>query len=88
MTEVDELRRTAKFNRKHRVNQTIISNIDNSKYSLKICWISAKGIKLELFLDWDDILKYHNHKHLENVLYNKINTVYPKKKKGTVWRSQ
>ena len=84
--QIEELRNTAKHNRKHLKGSTILSNIDNSNYSLKIGGIGAKAIKLELFLTYEDIIDYHNHKHLENVLYDKINTLYHSKGKGTVWR--
>ena len=82
----NELIATARHNRKHLIGATIVSNIDNSNYSLRINGVGAKAIKLELFLTYEDILDYHNHKHLENVIYDKINTVYHSKGKGTVWR--
>ena len=84
--QIDELRNTAQHNRKFLKGSTILSNIDNSNYSLRIGGVGAKSIKLELFLTYEDILDYHNHKHLENVIYDKINTVYHSKGKGTVWR--
>lgn len=84
--ELQELINTAKANKKHLKRQSIISKIDGSDYALQITGIGAKAVKLQLFLSYDDILKYHHHKHLENVLYDKINTVYHSKGKGTVWR--
>lgn len=84
--KITELKNTARHNRKKILGSTIISNIDNSDYSLRVGGIGAKAIKLELYLTYEDILNYHNHKHLENVLYDKINTVYHSKGKGTVWR--
>ena len=84
--QIDELKNSARHNRKHLIGSTIISNIDNSNYSLRIGGVGAKTIRLELFLSYEDILNYHNHKHLENVIYDKINTVYHSKGKGTVWR--
>jgi hypothetical protein len=47
--QIDELKNTARHNRKHIIGSTIISNIDNSNYSLRIGDVGAKSIKLELF---------------------------------------
>ena len=48
--QIDELRNTAKRNRKFLKGSTVLSNIDNSNYSLRIGGVGAKSIKLELFL--------------------------------------
>ena len=83
---VTELKNTARHNRKYLIGSKIISNVDITDYSLRIGGVGAKSIRLELFLTYEDILDYHNHQHLENVIYDKINTVYHSKGKGTVWR--
>lgn len=84
--QIEELKNTAKYNQKHLRYSTLIANIDNSNYSMRIGGIGSKAIRLELFIPYSDILEFHHHKHLENVLYDKINTVYHSKGKGTVWR--
>ena len=87
--KIKELYNTARYKNKTALKkESIIVNIDNSNYSLQISGIGSKAVRLSLFIPYEDIINFHHNKHLENVLYNKINTVYPKKKKGTVWRSQ
>lgn len=86
--KIKELYNTARYNKTTLKKESIIVNIENSHYPLQISGIGSKEVRLSLFIPYQNILDYHHHKHLENVLYDKINTVYPKKKKGTVWRSQ
>lgn len=84
---VTELKNTGKLNRKHLKGASIITNINNDSYALHISGIGEKSIRLSLFLTYEDLIKYKNHRKLENQIYNKIVQVYPSKKRGTVWRA-
>lgn len=86
LSQIQELRNTARLNKKNLMGKTIISNIDGSDYALKITGVGAKAIRLELHLHYNEILKFHHHKHLEERIYDKINTVYKSKTKGSIWR--
>ena len=84
--EVKELMRTAKFNRGNLKGNSIISNIDGGTYAMQIVGIGNKAVKLSVFCSFEDIIKYKNHRRLENKIYNKIVDVYPSKKKSSIWR--
>lgn len=76
LTPLQELKNTAIWNKKNLKNNSIISNIDGSNYSLKIDGVGQQALRLVVFFTYEDILKFHHNKHLENVLYNMINKVY------------
>lgn len=76
LTPLHELKNTASHNKINLKGKSIISNIDGSNYALKINGVGRSAVRLSLFVSYDDILRYHNHKHLENVLFNMINKVY------------
>lgn len=81
-----ELKQTAKFNKKHLKGCSIITKINNDSYAMQISGIGEKSVRLSLFISYDDLIKYKNHRKLEKMIYDKINTVYHSKGKGTVWR--
>lgn len=83
--QTKELINTAKFNKKHLKGASVIVNINGSTYPLQISGIGAKSIRLSLFLPYEDIIKYKNHRRLESIVNQKINKVYHSKI-GTVWR--
>lgn len=78
LTPLQELRNTARHNRKHLIGSTIIADICGSDYIVSIAGIGMKAVKMQLFIPYEDILKFNHHKHLENVLIGKINKVYRK----------
>lgn len=86
LTPIQELRNTAKYNKGNLKGSSIIAKINNDSYPLQISGIGAKAIRLSLFVSYEDILKFNHNRKLEHMLYNKINTVYPKKNGGSVWR--
>lgn len=84
---VEELRNTARYNKRHLKGQSVIANIYNNSYALSISGIGKKSIRMSLFLSYDDLVKYQHHKKLENMVYTKINTIYPRLNNQGVWRA-
>lgn len=82
-----DLKRTAKRNKGHLKGSSVITKINNDSYALQVSGIGEKSIRLSLFISYEDLIKYKNHRRLENMIYEKIVKVYPEKKKGTVWRA-
>jgi len=82
-----ELKQTAKINKKHLKGASLITKINNDSYALQVSGIGEKSIRLSLFISYDDLIKYKNHRKLEKMIYDKIVKVYPEKKKGTIWRA-
>lgn len=81
----EELRNTAKLNQKNLKGSSIIASINNDTYAMQISGIGQKAIRLSLFVSYEDLLKYKNHRRLEHLLYDKITKVYQKNQKK-VWR--
>ena len=86
MDHKTELKNTAKMNKNHLKGKSLIVDINGSKYALQISGIGQKSVRLSLFVSYEDLIEYKNHHRLENMLYEKINTVYEPKKKGSIWR--
>ncbi len=82
-----ELKQTAKFNKKHLRGCSIITKIHNDSYAMQISGIGEKSVRLSLFIPYENLIKYKNHRRLEKMIYDKIVKVYPEKKKGSVWRA-
>ena len=88
MDHKTEVRNTARMNKKHLKGKSLIVDINGSKYPLQISGIGQKSIRLSLFVSYEDLIEYKNHKRLENMLWDKINTVYPLKNTSSVWRAK
>ena len=84
----EEIRNTAKRNKNNLKGKSLIVDINGSTYPLQISGIGQKSIRLSLFVSYEDLIKYSNHKRLERMLWDKINKVYPPKNKGLVWRAK
>ena len=82
-----ELINCAKFNKHHLKGSTLIVNINGGTYAVHISGIGSKAIRCSLFVEFDDIIRYKNHRRLENMLYEKITKVYSNKKGGSVWKA-
>ena len=63
---------------------TIEIDSNGTKYPLIIKGVGAKAIKLELYIHYEDILKEHDSKVLESILWDKLNTVYPDTQSTTI----
>lgn len=85
--QTKELINTAKFNKNFLKGISVIVNINGNAYPLQISGIRTKSLRLSLFVSYEDILKYKNHRKVEHMLYEKITKVYPNKKGGSVWRA-
>lgn len=85
--EVEELRATCRFNKPHLKGASLLVKINQDVYPIQISGIGNKAIRCSLFIEFDDIIRYKNHRRLENMLYEKITKVYPNKKGGSVWRA-
>ena len=88
MDHKTELKNTAKMNKNHLKGKSLIVNIDGSTYPLQISGIGQKSIRLSLFISYEDLIDYKNHRRLEHMLWDKINTVYPLKNKNPIWRAK
>ena len=75
MDHKTELKNTAKLNKKHLQGKSLIVDINGNTYPLQISGIGQKAIRLSLFVSYEDLINYKNHKRLENMLWDKINTV-------------
>lgn len=75
LSDVQRLKNTGQYNRKHLIRKTIIADVDGSKYLMSISGIGQSTVKLSLFLTYQDIL---NNKDigLTGKLYKMINKVY------------
>lgn len=78
--QTKELINTAKFNKNFLKGISVIVNINGNAYPLQISGIRTKSLRLSLFVSYEDILKYKNHRKVEHMLYEKITKVYPNKK--------
>ncbi len=73
-----ELINTALYNRKHLINSAIIPDIQgNKRLKLTINGVGKKTIKLTAYVNYDNILKFHEETgSIEQELYELINKVY------------
>ena len=83
-----ELYNTARLNKDNIKGESLIARINNDSYILQISGVGKKADRLSLFLTYEDILKYKNHRRLETMVYRKINKVYPQKNKKSIWRAE
>ena len=75
MNDIQRLRNTAQYNREHIKYKTFIAKVDGRNYAFKIMGVGNKAIRLNIFLDYEDILK-NKEVGLEKILHEMINKVY------------
>jgi len=76
-TDIRELKNTALRNREHILYNTIIPEINGHKRSkLRIVGVGQKAIRLDLYMNYQQILEYATPGSLEAELKTMINTVY------------
>lgn len=69
--EIKELKNLA-FYKKNTIKYKMINSFINGDYKFKISGIGQKSIKLELYLNYKDILLNKNNNSIEKRIYNKL----------------
>ena len=68
ISDLQRLKNTASYNKKHLMYKTFIVSINDRNALLKIMGVGKKKVKLDLFVDYEDILKYKDV-GVEKILY-------------------
>lgn len=75
LSDIQRLKNTAFFNRKHLIKSSIIADVESGKHLFYVSGIGKDAVKLTVFVSYDSILK-NKDKGLTEKLYKMINKVY------------
>ena len=74
--EISKVRRLAIRNKPNVMRKNIRIKIDDVDYSFIIKGIGRKSVKLELYIDYETLLKNKDDGIVEKKLYGVLNTIY------------
>lgn len=76
--EISEVKRLSMHNKPNVMHKKLRIEIDDVEYSFIIKGVGRKSVKLELYIDYETLLKNKDKGIVERRIYDAISTIYEK----------